>query len=200
MGRINVKEFADLFELSPMSLGLLFGQIGLSVDLETETFEGQHLIEKLKGVPIEKIVALKKKTNNNRSVLELSGHDLRAEALSLFRTAGLYAEWEYTGVKRANTLLRVVSTSGKSILVGVRSSNSIRKTSTHGFIVAKPYQTWYCLIINSIEFVHLRRKEDFLSLNRKGNTDRYNISTNLKYTSYLFKNQIEEFKAELESL
>jgi hypothetical protein len=116
VGKINVKDFADLFELSPIGLGLLFGQLGLSIDLVTETFEGQHLIDVLKNSAEKKIIktVLKRKTGINSLENEVLYSNLRADVLPLFRSAGLDVEWCHSLSKRMNTTLRVVSTTGKS--------------------------------------------------------------------------------------
>lgn len=202
MGKINVKDFANLFELSAISVGILFGQIGLNVDLETETFEGQSLIDKLRGDSVRTKIntILKKKINVDHLKTIEPGHRLRGQVLPLFRDAGLKVEWWHLMHKNLNTTIRAVSTTGKSILIGVRSSNSARQISTFNFVITAPFQPWYCLIMNSTEFVHLCRKEEFRTIYDDGKSSKYSINTNIKYDTYLFKNQIEVFKEELESL
>lgn len=206
MGKIDLKTFADSCGVSVLELGHVFGSIGLGLDFKDKNFEGEALWEILKKldtkskikVPIpntsETLTRKAYKYNSHRPVL-----DLRKQALNLFIDNNFNVAWNRLSGNRLFTSLRVTSTTGKYIDVGVGTTTHSKPS--YNFSVTAPFYSWYCFILTSMEKVHLRKKDSFATIkywNKKKSTA--SLNTNINQTEFLFLNQIEVFREELESL
>lgn len=206
MGKIDLKTFADSCGVSVLELGHVFGSMGLSLNFKDESFEGEVLWERLKKLDTKSKVkvptpntseTLNRKSSryDNRSTFL----DLRKQVLDLFIDNNFDAAWNRLGGNRLFTSLRVTSTTGKYIDVGVGSATT-GKTSFN-FTVSAPFHSWYCLILKSMKKVHLRKRDSFLTI-KYWDTKKSaaSLNTNINQTEFLFLNQIEVFREELESL
>jgi hypothetical protein len=206
MGKIDLKTFADSCGVSVLELGHVFGSIGLGLDFKDKNFEGEALWEILKKLDTKPKIKMPtpnaKETyaekiikSNKRNVCV----ELRRKALDLFTVNNFNAGWIPLVGNRLFTALRITSTTGKYIDVSIGAA--MAGHNSFNFTVSAPFNPWYCLILKSMMHVHLRRKDDFLSI-KYWDTKKSAacLNTNTNQTNFLFQNQIEDFRAELESL
>lgn len=206
MGKIDLKTFADSCGVSVLELGHVFGSMGLSLNFKDKSFEGEALWERLKKLdtnPKIKMPTPNSKETCTDKIIKYNKRsvcvELRRKALDLFTVNNFNAGWIPLVGNRLFTALRITSTIGKFIDVGIGAATT--GNNSFNFTVSAPFYPWYCLILKSTNQVHLRRKDDFLSI-KYWDTKKSAacLNTNTNQTNFLFLNQVEVFREELESL